>query len=231
MPSTCTSHYYFCSLTFDLGIVTVTLLVTATLPERNITLMSKQYICCILPISHMSSKGSDLSWHLTNFSRSDRSSRPWLLVKYRLNKTSSQCQNGTFGEFYKYLGWVLTFDLLFIGQCNLSVHPISPSIYTWLTSNHHCIFTMPSTCTSYYYFGSLTFDLGTVILTLTLLVTAKLPESKINSIPKRYICCILPISRMSLKGKTCYNNTIWIKHHIHAKTVHLVNLANILYKF
>ncbi len=27
--------------------------------------------------------------------------------------------------------------------------------------------------------------------------------------------------------KTCYNNTIWIKHHINAKTVHLVHPGNI----
>ncbi len=31
--------------------------------------------------------------------------------------------------------------------------------------------------------------------------------------------------------KTYYNNIIWIKHHIHAKREHLVNLANILYTF
>ncbi len=31
------------------------------------------------------------------------------------------------------------------GIC-LSVHPMSPSLHTLLTSNHHCIFTMPSTC-------------------------------------------------------------------------------------
>ncbi len=123
-----------------------------------------------------------------------------LLVQYCLNKTP-QCQNGIFGEFYQYLGWVLTFDLLFkVSTTCLSVHPISPSLYTWLTSNHLCIFTMPSTCISHYYFGSPTFDLGMVTLTLTLLVTAKLPEPNITWIPKWYICCVLPISRMSLKG-------------------------------
>ncbi len=36
-----------------------------------------------------------------------------LLVQYYLNKTSHQCQNGTFGEFYQYLGWILTFNRLF----------------------------------------------------------------------------------------------------------------------
>ncbi len=36
-----------------------------------------------------------------------------LLMQYCLNKTSHQCQSGTFGEFYQYLWWVLTFDLLF----------------------------------------------------------------------------------------------------------------------
>ncbi len=82
----------------------------------------------------------------------------------------------------------------------LSVHPISPSRYTWLTSNHWCIFAMPSTCISHYYFGSRTFDLGMVTFTLTLLVTTKLPEQNIPSIPKLYICCILPISQMSSKG-------------------------------
>ncbi len=74
----------------------------------------------------------------------------------------------------------------------LSVHPISPSLFTWLTSNHHCIFTMSSTCTWHYYFGSPTFDLDTMTLTFTLLVTTKLPEPNITSIPKWYICCILP---------------------------------------
>ncbi len=83
---------------------------------------------------------------------------------------------------------------------SLSVHPKSPSLYTWLTSNHHYIFSMPITCTLHYYFGSSIFDLGMVTFTLTLFVTAKLPEWNITSIPKRYICCILPISRMSLKG-------------------------------
>ncbi len=61
-----------------------------------------------------------------------------LLVQYCFNKTSDQCQNSTFGEFYQYLRWVLTVDLLFkvrevILNC-LSVHPISPSLYAWLTS-------------------------------------------------------------------------------------------------
>ncbi len=74
---------------------------------------------------------------------------------------------------------------------HMSDHPISPSVYTLLTSTHHCIFTIPSTCSSHYYFGSLIFDFGMVTLTLTLLVT---------SIPKWYICCVLPISQMSLKG-------------------------------
>ncbi len=36
-----------------------------------------------------------------------------LLMQYCLNKTLHQCQNGKFGEFYQYLRWVLTFDLLF----------------------------------------------------------------------------------------------------------------------
>ncbi len=36
-----------------------------------------------------------------------------LLVQNCLNRTSHQCQNCTFGEFYQYLGWVLTFNLLF----------------------------------------------------------------------------------------------------------------------
>ncbi len=36
-----------------------------------------------------------------------------LLVQYCHNKTSHQCQNGTFGEFYQYLKWVLTVDLFF----------------------------------------------------------------------------------------------------------------------
>ncbi len=97
--------------------------------------------------------------------------------------------------------WLLTYfsrsDMS--ARLGLSVHPISPSLYTWLTSNHHCIFTMSSTCTSHYYFGSPTFDLGTVIFTLTLLVTSKLPERNMLSMPKRYIYCILLISQMSLK--------------------------------
>ncbi len=83
----------------------------------------------------------------------------------------------------------------------LSVHPISPSLYTLLTSNHHCIFTMPSTNTVHYYFGSPTFDLGVVTFTLTLLFTAKLPERNIPSMPKRYICCILSISKTSSMGR------------------------------
>ncbi len=237
--------------TFDLGTVTftLTLLVNTKLPERNITSMPKWYICCILSISQKSSKGSDLGWPLTHFSRSDRSLRPLTLLVSAIlpqqNITSMPKQ---------YIWWVLPISWMssdrwptFQGQCDLSVDPISPSLQTWLTSNHHCIFTMPSTCTSYYYFLSQTFDLGMVTLTLTLLVTAKLPEPNITLIPKRYICCILPISQMSWKGsnlggplttfqgqichcKICYN-TIRIKHHIHAKTVHLVNLANILYKF
>ncbi len=80
-----------------------------------------------------------------------------------------------------------------------------------------------------YYFGSLTFDLSMVTLTLILFVTTKLPEPNITSIPKRYICCVLQISRTRLM--TSYKNIIEIKHHMHAKMVHLVNLANILYKF
>ncbi len=62
----------------------------------------------------------------------------------------------------------------------LSVHPISPSLYTLLTSNHHCIFTMPNTCTSHYYFGSPTVDLGAVTFPLTFLVTTKLLERNIT---------------------------------------------------
>ncbi len=83
---------------------------------------------------------------------------------------------------------------------SLSVYPISPSLYTWLTSNHHCIFTMPSPYTLHYCFGSLAFDLGMVTFTMTLLFTTKLPERNIPSMPKQYICCILPISQMSSKG-------------------------------
>ncbi len=82
----------------------------------------------------------------------------------------------------------------------LSVQTISPSLYTWLTSNHHCIFTMPSICTSHYYIGSPTFDFGTVTFTFTLLVTVKFPERNIPSMPKRYNCYILPISHMISKG-------------------------------
>ncbi len=53
----------------------------------------------------------------------------YLLVQYCLYETSHQCQNGTFGEFYQYLGWVLTFDLLFkVSMTCLTVHPISPSL-------------------------------------------------------------------------------------------------------
>ncbi len=44
------------------------------------------------------------------------------------------------------------------------------------------------------------FALWPLTLDLTLLVTAKLPESNITSIPKWYIWCILPISQMGLKG-------------------------------
>ncbi len=82
MPSTCTLHYYFGSPTFNLSTVTftLTLLVSTKLPERNIPSMPKRYICCILPISQMSSKGSDLGWHLTHFSRSHKSSRPWTFL-------------------------------------------------------------------------------------------------------------------------------------------------------
>ncbi len=42
-----------------------TFLVTSKLPKQNITSMPKRYICCILPISQMSSKGSDFDWPLT----------------------------------------------------------------------------------------------------------------------------------------------------------------------
>ncbi len=81
----------------------------------------------------------------------------------------------------------------------LSVHPISPSLYKLLTSNHHCTFTMPITCTPHHYVCSQTFELGVVTFSLTLLVTTKLPERNITSMPKRYICCILPISQTSSK--------------------------------
>ncbi len=64
------------------------------------------------------------------------------------------------------------------------------SLYTWLKSNHHCIFTMLSSCTSHYYFGCQTFDLGWW--------------------PWPWLC-LLPQN-----CKTCYSNTFWIKHHIHA---------------
>ncbi len=82
MPSTCTTYYYFGSPIFDLGNVTftMTLLVTTNVPERDIPSMPKLYIRCILPISQMSSKGSDLGWHLTHLSRSHRSSLPWTLL-------------------------------------------------------------------------------------------------------------------------------------------------------
>ncbi len=146
------------------------LLVTAKLPERNITSIPKRYICCILSISQMNSKGT-FQGHIGHHDLG-----LCLIVQYCLNRTSHQCQNGTFGEFYQSLWWVLTFDLLFkvrsFSDTCLSVHPISPSLYIWLTSNHHCIFNMSSSCTLHYYFGSLTFDLGTVTFTLTLLVTA-----------------------------------------------------------
>ncbi len=82
----------------------------------------------------------------------------------------------------------------------LSIHTIVPNLYTLLTSNHYCIFIMASTCISHYYFGSPTFDHGAVTFTLLLLVTTKLPEQNITSMPKQYICCILPISQMSSKG-------------------------------
>ncbi len=117
MPSTCTSHYYFGSPTFDLGTVTftLTLLVTTKLPERNITSMPKWYICCILPLSQTSLKGSDLGWTWPTFQGQigHHDVELFLLVQYCLNKTSHQCQNCIFGEFYQYLEWFLTFDLLF----------------------------------------------------------------------------------------------------------------------
>ncbi len=111
-----------------------------------------------------------------------------LLVQYCRNKTSHQCQNGTFGEVYQYLRWVLTFDLRFkVREVNitcLSFHPISLSLYILLTSNHYRIFTMPNTCTSQHYCGSPTFDLGMVTLTLNLLFTTKLSELNFTSIRK-----------------------------------------------
>ncbi len=159
-----------------------------------------------------------------------------------------------------YIWWVLPISRMssdlwptFQGQISqqywLSVHPLSPSLYTWLTSNHHCIFIMHSSCISHYYFGSLTFDLGMVTFTLTLLVTAKLPERNIPSMPKRYICCILPISQMSSMGSdlgwtlshfsTSHRSLqdllqqyyLYQTSHPFYKREHLVNLAIILYTF
>ncbi len=81
-----------------------------------------------------------------------------------------------------------------------------------MTSNHHCIFTMPSTCTSHYYFGSPTFDLSAVTFTLPLLVTAKLPEWNIPSMPKRYIWWVLRISRICSDRWPTFQGQIGQRH-------------------
>ncbi len=169
-----------------------------------------------------------------------------LLVQYCLNKTWRQCQNGTFGEFYQYLWWVLTFELLFkvrsVSTTCLSVHPISPILYIWLTSNHHCIFTMPSTCTSHYYSGSLTLAWWPWPWLCLLL------QNYLNQISHQYqngtfaaFCQYLrwvwkavtfvdlcPTFQCQIDLLQYYLNQT---SHLCYKGEHVVNLANILYKF
>ncbi len=54
--------------------------------------------------------------------------------------TKASSQNGFFTPLPYLADGVLSYAL--VSVC-LSVHPISPSLYIWHTSNHHCIITIP----------------------------------------------------------------------------------------
>ncbi len=136
MPSTCTSHYYFVSLTFDLGAVTFTLTC-----YRKIAWTKHPINAKMVHLLHF----ANISWFQRAVTLIDR----WptfqghighrdlwlfLLVQYCPNKTSHQCQNGTFGEFYQYLGWPLTYFSMSDRSARLvclSIQFLLADIYDW----------------------------------------------------------------------------------------------------
>ncbi len=198
------------------------------------------YICCILPISEISSKGSDLGSSLTHLSRSDRSSRSWtLLVSAILPQ-----QNHINAKMVYLESFINISDefrpLTYFSRSDRAVRLVCLSIQFLLAYIHdwHQTITVYLPCP--------VLVPHTIILALWPLTLAwwlwpllcLLLQNYLNQTSYQYqngtFAAFLKGSDLGgplTHCKTCYNNAIWIKRHIHAKTECLVNLANILYKF
>ncbi len=90
--------------------------------------MPKPYICCILPISQISSKDNDLGWPLTHFSRSHRSSWPWTLLVSAILP-----QQNIISMPKRYIWWVLSISnmfwpLTYFSRSDMSVRLVCLSI-------------------------------------------------------------------------------------------------------
>ncbi len=194
MPITCTSHCYFGSLTFDLG--------AGTFTKHHITCQNRIFaaFCKYLRSVRRTMTLVDL-WPTFQGHIGHHDLGLCLLVQYCLNKTSYQCQNGTFGEFYQYL---ICSDLwpTFQGQicqCDLSVCPSNFSQPIYMTDIKPSLHIYHA---QYLY--------------LALLF---------------WISDLWPWHGDLYLDFACYHKIARTKHSINAKTVHLLHFANIWDEF